>query len=155
MNIDEIILSIPNRLKPIEYIKTKNGCYECISHKADKNGYIDMCINNNRVKLHRYIYSKFFNNIKDNEVVRHRCDNASCINPEHLEIGSHRDNVEDRCKRGRSAVGTSHGRNKLTEQQVKEIRSNEKDSISKLSRMYGVDRKNIRLIKQFKTWNWL
>ena len=51
-------------------------------------------------------------------VVRHTCDNPKCVNPEHLVIGTHQDNVDDRKKRNRSAKGLATGAGKLTPEQV-------------------------------------
>lgn len=50
-------------------------------------------------------------------VVRHKCDNLRCVNPEHLEIGTLADNNKDRAKRGRSAkvVPSKH---KLTTEDI-------------------------------------
>ena len=55
-------------------------------------------------------------------VVRHICHNAICVNPLHLKIGTHADNVADRVAAGRSARGETNGRAKLTRRQVIEIR---------------------------------
>jgi len=56
--------------------------------------------------------------------VLHKCDTPPCVNPEHLFLGTHRDNAQDREQKGRGnrPYGEQHGRAKLTEIQVKEIR---------------------------------
>lgn len=54
----------------------------------------------------------------DGQVIRHKCDNTRCVNPEHLEIGTQQDNIRDTRIRGRVA----HPR-KLTYEQVLEIRT--------------------------------
>jgi hypothetical protein len=47
-------------------------------------------------------------------VVRHRCDNPICVNPDHLEIGTAKDNAQDRIQRGRSNNGARNGMSKFT-----------------------------------------
>lgn len=54
--------------------------------------------------------------------LRHKCDNGLCVRPNHLEIGTSQDNVDDRERRGRSAKGENHGRAKLSDRQVLAIR---------------------------------
>ena len=56
-------------------------------------------------------------------VVRHTCDNRKCVNPEHLVIGTHQDNMDDMKKRNRSAKGLVNGAGKLTPEQVTYIRT--------------------------------
>lgn len=60
------------------------------------------------------------------EVVRHKCDNPRCINPEHLEGGTHLDNMQDMVVRGRAkqpeSLGTLNGRARLDESTVKYLR---------------------------------
>lgn len=59
-------------------------------------------------------------------VVRHTCDNGRCINPEHLELGTYQENMDDKVQRGRSARGEAHGQVKLTGVNVQYIRDNYK-----------------------------
>ncbi|MHA6903314.1 HNH endonuclease signature motif containing protein (plasmid) [Ralstonia syzygii subsp. celebesensis] len=56
------------------------------------------------------------------KVVRHRCDNPTCVNPEHLELGTQADNMQDKKARGRCIKGTAHHNTKLTPRQVQSIR---------------------------------
>ena len=62
------------------------------------------------------------------KVIRHKCDNPRCINPEHLEPGSYKDNMQDMKERGRERKlrGQEHARSKLTEEQVAWVRENYK-----------------------------
>lgn len=85
-------------------------------------------------------------------VVRHTCDVRNCINPKHLEGGTHRDNNMDRVHRKRDL----HMR-KLTESQVREIRKLHADGVSqrKLAPMFGVSRFAIYSIISHKTWHHL
>lgn len=51
---------------------------------------------------HRISYALFNGPIRRGVFVRHRCDNPSCVRPDHLELGSRRDNSHDALKRGRT-----------------------------------------------------
>lgn len=67
---------------------------------------------------HREMYKRYIGQIAEGLVVMHKCDNPSCCNPKHLEIGSHRDNQLDKVKKGRQATGEKCGTSILTEKQV-------------------------------------
>lgn len=55
------------------------------------------------------------------KVVRHECDNPGCVNPAHLLLGTHQDNMDDKVRRGRvPARGTN---TKLTAEEVQWIRA--------------------------------
>lgn len=75
-------------------------------------------------RKHRLVYLES-NNLHQDDIVglcvRHKCDNARCINPNHLEIGTWGDNNRDRAQRGRSAK-TVPSRQKLNSVQVAEIK---------------------------------
>jgi len=60
--------------------------------------------------------------IKPGLMVRHRCHNPSCVNPEHLVLGNQRENVDDSVRDGRFAHGVRNGGSKLDEDAVREIR---------------------------------
>ena len=49
----------------------------------------------------RHYYRHYNGEIPDGLVVRHTCDNTQCINPNHLLLGTHADNVRDKMERGR------------------------------------------------------
>lgn len=93
----------------IKYIITENNCWECTSKKPNKDttGYVRLTRNKKSVYLHRYVYELYIGEIPEGLIVRHKCDNSKCINPEHLEIGTHKDNTQDMIKRGRSKKGKS------------------------------------------------
>lgn len=89
-------------------------------------------------------------------VVRHRCDVPSCVNPNHLEAGTHADNKQDSINRGRHAYGERSGGAKLTAEEVASIRaayvrgSNTSGSLA-LGRKYGVSDVHVRMIVTNKT----
>lgn len=51
---------------------------------------------------HRWYYTLTYGPIPPNKVVRHKCDNAACVNPIHLELGSQAQNMRDMAQRGRA-----------------------------------------------------
>lgn len=75
-------------------------------------------------------------------MVRHKCDNPSCVNPEHLELGTQLDNMQDCKKRGRMSMppvarGKDNHKTKLTEEQVAFIVKSDKSN-RELAEMFGV-----------------
>ena len=88
--------------------------------------------------------------------VLHRCDNPGCIRPYHLFLGTQKDNVDDMCKKGRhhKLKGSTHGRSKLNEDQVRNIREEIKYlSQRKLASKYGVGKTTIAHICNKTSWN--
>lgn len=74
------------------------------------------------VRAHRAIWMGENGDIPDGMVLRHKCDNPSCINLEHLELGTPAQNSRDMVSRGRSARGMRHGMAKLSDEDVRQIR---------------------------------
>ena len=138
--------------KEIQYKEQPNGCHNVISHKPDTNGYPTIKKNKKKIAIHRYVYMQHNGQISSDVVIRQKCDNPLCCNIEHLEAGTHADNVADRVSRGRSAIGEDNGRKQLTEDSVKYIRDNSEISNSELAKKFKVDPSTIRDVKSFKTW---
>ncbi len=75
-------------------------------------------------RSHRSAWRIYRGPIPDGMFVLHRCDVPSCVNPEHLFLGTHKDNMQDMVSkgRGRGLVGSAHPESKLTEADVLEMR---------------------------------
>lgn len=58
-------------------------------------------------KAHRVIWYEIYGPIPARLVVRHTCDTPPCVNPEHLIVGTHKDNSADRRDRGRYRNGNT------------------------------------------------
>jgi hypothetical protein len=102
-------------------------------------------------KEHRLVYEQHNGTIPQGLLVRHACDNPSCINPNHLLMGTARDNSNDKVQRKRHAYGMTHPRHKLTEQDVLNIRASDRTD-KELANAYNIDRSTIRKIKLKRTW---
>ncbi|MBO2700796.1 HNH endonuclease [Shewanella algae] len=94
--------SIFNRLKKKQVIGDR--CWSWSGYKDDK-GY-GLLSNRNGSghspeRAHRVSYELNFGEIPDGLVVRHTCDNPECTNPEHLVLGTQKDNMRDCSNRNR------------------------------------------------------
>lgn len=142
--------------KLIVYEVDENGCYICTSH-ARNNGYPLIWINKRKVRLHRFVYEQMFGEIPEGHVIRHKCDVRACINPEHLESGTQKQNVYDAINRGRAKLlGEENPHSKLNAEQVKEIKMAFKEnklSNYKLAAKYGVSNMAIRKIRKGDMWS--
>lgn len=87
------------------------------------------------------------------KVVRHTCDNPRCVNPQHLIVGTQRENVADMYQRNRAndVKGSQHPKHILVDQQVIDIR-NSNLTPKQLAKQYNVSRDTIYSIKNYKTW---
>lgn len=85
--------------------------------------------------------------------VRHKCNNPPCCNAKHLTAGTQADNVRDAVSAKRHAHGAKNARAKLTEAQVKAVKSTSRVvSDKELADRLGVDKSTIWLIRSGKTW---
>ena len=103
---------------------------------------------------HRFSYMLANQEIDSDIIVRHKCDNRWCVNPYHLESGTHADNMSDRTMRGRTPRGPRNGNAKLTEDDVRAIRKDTRSS-SKIAADYGVGSDTIRRIRSRRNWSYL
>jgi hypothetical protein len=92
--------------------------------------------------------------VPDGQSVLHECDHPPCMRPDHLFLGTQKDNVEDMINKGRQLVGEDAGMAKLTEKEVREILADSRSSYE-LAPLYGVCPQNIRRIRAGKTWTHL
>ncbi len=103
---------------------------------------------------HRFSYQLHIGRIPKGEYVCHKCDTPLCVNPGHLFIGTHHENMADMVAKGRSDKSNGeekHGRAKLTNAQALKIRQS-KQSSSTLAKKYGVSSTAILRIKSGETY---
>ena len=107
---------------------------------------------------HRVAYEVACGPIPEGLIVRHKCDNPACVNPEHLCLGTTQDNVGDRVKRGRGAVGERNANSKLSLEQVKEIKRGDYSEIGskkKAAHKYGISQTALGYIVNGRTYKYV
>ena len=109
-------------------------------------------------KTHRFSWRAFRGEIADGLFVCHRCDTRLCVNPEHLFLGSPKDNVHDAINKKRfdpthkiRLRGETHQNAKLSDESVRAIR-NSSDTGVALSRIYGVSDSVISAVRKRRRW---
>lgn len=92
-------------------------------------------------------------------VVRHKCDNPPCVNPDHLELGTVADNNRDKIDRGRFTPmrGEKNGNSRLTPEAVNALRSeyrpHSKDAnVYTLAKKFGISKSMAHYIVTQKNW---
>lgn len=122
-----ITLTVPeqgsdeDRLNYYGWTITDTGCWEWNGPRMTLD-YGRVGRGGARVLAHRLAYETWVGPIPEGLVVRHRCDNPPCINPNHLEIGTQKDNVHD-----------MHSRNRRLATKIRE------DSYPEIARLYYVE----------------
>jgi hypothetical protein len=119
-------------------IKTVTGCMEWLG-TITRRGYGVLSIGNRQVGAHRHAWVLSHGVVPKGMCVCHSCDNRRCVNPEHLFIGTNKDNHDDKVNKGRQAKGQRHGMATLTYAQVREIRALYKRGLGNVMALrYGV-----------------
>jgi len=119
-------------------------------------------------RAHRVSYAAFKEEIPAGMLVCHKCDTRSCVNPDHLFLGTPKDNIQDALRKGRLKPPPSIGRfqpgrsnssiaNKLTPNDVRIIRGlkGEALTMTEIGRRFGVGRGVIRDVWNRRTWGWV
>lgn len=169
---------LPDRFWP--RVNVTDGCWEWTGPRYKAGGYGRLRLAGRQVRAHRVAWELLHGPVPDGLNVCHHCDNPPCVRPDHLFLGTDKDNADDRDAKGRTGVrrgwqpghrratGDAHwtrrrpellrrgemtGRSALTADQVREIRARYRPRMaSALGREYGVSHVAILAIVNRKTW---
>lgn len=129
----------------------------CWEWRAAKNacGYGRFKLEGRNCLAHRVSYLLHNGSIPDGLHVLHRCDNRGCVNPGHLFLGTHQDNMADMNAKGRhhslSLSGEKNGASKLSEDDVQTIRRLNR-SQSEIARRFGVSQSLVSQVQRRVVW---
>lgn len=136
------------------YSIAQNGCWLWVKGfsggSKGRYGYLRKP-DGSAVSAHRLSYQLAKGEIPDGMCVCHRCDTPACVNPDHLFLGTNRENTADRHAKGRTLSGARHPRAKITAQIAEAIRTSTEDAAT-LGRRYGIDRGQAWRIKTGRSW---
>lgn len=129
----------------------------CINYRGalNSNGYGSIREGGKIVGAHIFFYVKYKGPIHSNLWVLHRCNNPACINPEHLYLGTHKDNMKDKAKAGSvNTIGEKNPRATMTDETVLELRHLSKiypDAV--LADRYNLHIKTVGKIRRGMLWS--
>lgn len=120
------------------------GCWEWNSGK-DASGYGMFHFNSRCHRAHRASWILHKGPIPVGMIVCHKCDNTKCVNPDHLFIGTYKDNMDDCVNKGRSSLMF------LTADVVLKIRADQRH-YSEISEAFGITKRYVYMIKNREIW---
>ena len=141
-----------NKPRPFEdrYIpEPMSGCFLWLD-ALTSNGYGHMA---GGERAHRHSWKIHRGEIPLGMCVLHKCDTPTCVNPDHLFLGTHAENMADmaRKRRQKDLSGEKNGNAKLTEAEVRAIRIDTR-SYKLIAQEYGIVKTTVSNIKRRDHW---
>jgi hypothetical protein len=111
--------------------------------------------NGKMANAHRIAWMLFKGEIPEGLWVCHTCDVGICVNPDHLWLGTPKDNSQDMKRKNRHCPGSRNGAARLNEEKVKQIKILLKEGITQraIAKRYGVHQATIWRISKGRKWN--
>lgn len=133
---------------------TESGCVIWMKSCND-GGYGQVKINGRLQRTHRVSWELSFGLIPKGMNVLHRCDTRCCVNPNHLFLGTQKDNMVDASTKKRIKMpcqkGSLHSRAKLSETDILNIREDKRDNKT-IAASYAISKSHVGNIKSKSKW---
>ena len=141
-----------------EKVRKTDGCWIWTGSTSDY-GHGEVRIDKKLVRAHRVVWEWLIGPIPDGMCVLHSCDNPPCVNPDHLFVGTKKDNTQDMMQKGRNRYaphrGEAHGNAVLMQSQVDEIRglyATGRYTQVQIAAMYGTTQSHVSQITRRAQW---
>lgn len=135
-------------------VKDIDECWLWTGYIKNKYGYIGY--SGSYTYAHRLAWIIEHGDIPEGMFVCHTCDNPGCVNPAHLFLGTHSDNIKDMFDKGRGVnnTGEKNGNARLTVTQVLEIRqlATTGKSYRNIGNQYGISSAQVSRIVNKTSW---
>lgn len=145
---------VAGRMREYTPVASTNACWEWTG--ARRKGYGVVSVQSSRNRDAHIVAWELANGrpVPSGMVIRHSCDNPPCVNPAHLLLGTHRDNVRDKVERDRQSKGVDHGLSKLSAADVQAIRQLAARGVRqrRIADDFGISQSNVSLIANRKGW---
>jgi hypothetical protein len=137
----------------LKYVVHQERCWGWTGPLTDK-GYGIVQVKGRKIGAHRLSYEYFKGPIPDGLHVLHSCDNPPCVNPDHLSVGTHQQNMREAKERKRfnNPGGEVHPSAKLTTPQAREVLDHPDVPGSYFARKFGVSKSTIYAIRNGDNW---
>lgn len=148
----------PTKLRFWSKVQFTSDCWIWKAAVFDDRGYGKFPLTPTKlVRAHRYAFEIGNGPIPEGQIVCHKCDNPSCVKPDHLFLGTYKDNAQDRDKKGRAGVrrGELNPMAKVTTEDVHKIRKLYNHKICSqrvLGILFNVSQGTIHNIVREKEW---
>jgi hypothetical protein len=145
-------LSIEDRFW--QKVQKTASCWLWTASKFKGKGYGQFQVNGSPKRAHRVSWEFHRGPIPEGLQVLHECDNQSCVNPDHLFLGTQLANMQDKVAKNRQARGHQNGRAKMTWSEVRDARAAHLlgESYSAIAKRLGVGKTTIALMLNGITW---
>lgn len=120
---------------------------------VDGFGYGRFYFAGGNARAHRFSWVLHYGEIPVGLSVLHQCDRPRCVNPAHLFLGTHEENMADMVSKRRRPHGAAHAKTTLSESDVARIRRDSRPS-RRVAAEYGVDPRTICRIRRRETWKY-